>query len=225
MKFYTLEWIKELFKEFVKSENSFFIEEKGVGFEPRFFFWALLHIYKKQSLPEIFKALKVDLEELETLFNRQEFDFMFLVDLLRKEFSFWFRDILLHKDFQSPDLLRIAWEFLMLEEQLRKQIQIPLLDRLKKLILDAEEIIEKGSSSETTFNERQFLRLLRFFNAVETLESSLSARLVERAKEVENKLNLGFKSDISPLSEEEKKVFYQNLMQGLKQIGGSLDGR
>jgi hypothetical protein len=165
------------------------------------------------------------LEELETLFNRQEFDFMFLVDLLRKEFSFWFRDILLHKDFQSPDLLRIAWEFLMLEEQLRKQIQIPLLDRLKKLILDAEEIIEKGSSSETTFNERQFLRLLRFFNAVETLESSLSARLVERAKEVENKLNLGFKSDISPLSEEEKKVFYQNLMQGLKQIGGSLDGR
>lgn len=225
MKFYTLEWIKELFKEFVKSENSFFIEEKGVGFEPRFFFWALLHIYKKQSLPEIFKALKVDLEELETLFNRQEFDFMFLVDLLRKEFSFWFRDILLHKDFQSPDLLRIAWEFLMLEEQLRKQIQIPLLDRLKKLILDAEEIIEKGSSSETTFNERQFLRLLRFFNAVETLESSLSARLVERAKEVESKLNLGFKSDISPLSEEEKKVFYQNLMQGLKQIGGSLDGR
>jgi hypothetical protein len=37
MKFYTLEWIKELFKEFVKSENSFFIEEKGVGFEPRLF--------------------------------------------------------------------------------------------------------------------------------------------------------------------------------------------
>ncbi|WP_022855707.1 hypothetical protein [Thermodesulfobacterium thermophilum] len=224
MKFYTLEWIKELFKEFLNSENSFFIEEKGVGFEPKFFFWALLHIYKKQNLPEIFKALKVDLEELEALFNRQEFDFMFLVDLLRKEFSFWFREVLLHKDFQSPDLLRVAWEFLMLEEQLRKQIQIPLLDRLKKLILDAEEIIEKGSFSETTFNERQFLRLLRFFNAVETLESSLSARLVERAKEVENKLNLGFKSDIPPLSEEEKKVFYQNLMQGLKQIGGSLDG-
>ncbi|WP_028840886.1 hypothetical protein [Thermodesulfobacterium hveragerdense] len=225
MKFYTLEWIRELFKEFLNSENSFFIEEKGVGFEPKFFFWALLHIYKKQNLPEIFKALKVDLEELESLFNRQEFDFMFLVDLLRKEFSFWFRDVLLHKDFQSSDLLRVAWEFLMLEEQLRKQIQIPLLDRLKKLILDAEEIIEKSSFSETTFNERQFLRLLRFFNAVETLESSLSARLVERAKEVENKLNLGFKSDIPLLSEEEKKVFYQNLMQGLKQIGGCLDGR
>ena len=67
---------------------------------------------------------------------------MYLVDLLRKEFAAWFRDIILHKDFKSRSLVSISCEFLMLEEQLRKQIQIPLLDKLKKLIMDLEEIEE-----------------------------------------------------------------------------------
>ncbi|QER41682.1 hypothetical protein F1847_02565 [Thermodesulfobacterium sp. TA1] len=223
MGFYTLEWIKGVFQKFVESEGSFFLEEKEVGFGPQHFFLALVHIYRKQDLPEIFKNLGVSLEELENLFNHQEFDFMYLVDLLRKEFSFWFREVLLHRDFKEENLLRIAWEFLLLEEQLRKQVQIPLLDRLKKLVLEAEEILEKGSSLEG-FNQKQFLRLLKFFDAVETLERSLTERLVNRAKEVEQKLNLGFQGLTFSLSDEEKKAYHQKLIQGLIEIGGKSNG-
>jgi len=75
----------------------------------------------------------------------------------------------------------------MLEEQLRKQIQIPLLDKLKKLIMDLEEIEETKKGLEN-FNEKQFTRLFNFFNTVETLEKSRSYELVERAKNIAQKV-------------------------------------
>lgn len=189
MRFYTVEWIKEIWHTYLKKgeDEIYFVEEKGVGFDPKPFFLALIHIYSRKEIPSFLKILQVEEVELIEIKSRQGFDFMYLVDLLRKEFAAWFRELILHKDFKSQSLISISCEFLMLEEQLRKQIQIPLLDRLKKLTIDLEEIEETKKGLES-FNEKQFLRLFSFFNTVENLERSLSYELVERAKTIAKKV-------------------------------------
>lgn len=189
MRFYTVEWIKEIWYAYLQKgeDEIYFIEKKGVGFDPKPFFLALIHIYSRKEIPSFLKILEVEEVELIELKSRQGFDFMYLVDLLRKEFAVWFRDLILHKDFKAQSLVLISCEFLMLEEQLRKQIQIPLLDKLKKLTMNLEEIEETKKGLES-FNERQFIRLFGFFNTVENLERSLSYELVERAKTIAKKV-------------------------------------
>lgn len=185
MRFYTVEWIKEIWRTYLKRGEGeiYFIEEKGIGFAPKPFFLALLHIYSRKEIPSFLRILQVEETELLEIKSRQGFDFMYLVDLLRKEFAAWFRELILYKDFKSLSLFFLSCEFLMLEEQLRKQIQIPLLDKLKKLTIDLEEIEETKKGLEN-FNEKQFVRLFGFFKTVENLERSLSYELVERAKNV-----------------------------------------
>jgi len=102
MTLYTVEWIKEIWQTYLNKteEEIYFIEEKGIGFDPKPFFLALIHIYHKKEIPSFLRILQVEEDELTQIKNRQEFDFMYLVDLLRKEFATWFRDIILHKDFK-----------------------------------------------------------------------------------------------------------------------------
>ncbi|WP_038055476.1 hypothetical protein [Thermodesulfobacterium hydrogeniphilum] len=183
MNFYTVEWIKEIFKSYQEKED-FFIEDKEISFEPKYFLLALLHIYNKKDF--LFLCDFLNLNDLEKIKKDQEFDFMYLVDLLRKEFSYWFKENLLFKDFSEKNYFILAHEFLILEEQVKKQIQIPLLDQLKKFIMDLDEIIEKNNSLDN-FEESKFLRLFKFFNIVEKLEPSLSSRLINRAKETAKK--------------------------------------
>lgn len=184
MRFYTLEWINEVFKRYQQEESSFFIEDKEVNFQPKHFLWALLHIYSKKEIPFLGEGLNT--EDLEFILQHQEFDFMYLVDLLRKEFAYWFRENILHRDFSEESYFILAQEFLLLEEQLRKQIQIPLLDQMKKLILDLEEIVEEEKPLEK-FDKKKFSRLLKFFNTVERLEKTKCSRLIDRAKDITEK--------------------------------------
>ncbi|AEH22720.1 hypothetical protein TOPB45_0618 [Thermodesulfobacterium geofontis OPF15] len=186
MKFYTLEWINEVFKRYKDEEGAFFIEDKEVGFKPQHFLWALLHIYSKKEIPFIGDTLNI--KDLEFLLQHQEFDFMYLVDLLRKEFALWFRENILNRDFSEESYFILAQEFLLLEEQLRKQIQIPLLDKMKKLILDLEEIVEeKKPIEEFEKKKNKFFRLIKFFSIVEKIETTKCSELVERAKNIVEK--------------------------------------
>lgn len=203
MKFYTVEWIDKIFKNYQNEEKAFFIEDKEVCFQPKYFLWALLHIYSKKELP--FLGNDLNLEDLEFILQHQEFDFMYLVDLLRKDFAFWFRENILYRDFTESAYFTLAHEFLLLEEQLRKQIQIPLLDKMKKLILDLEEIVEEGKPLDK-FDKKKFFRLLKFFNTVEKIKKTKCSKLVERAKNaVEKAYKDSEKFDFEiPLNSEEE---------------------
>lgn len=186
MKFYSVEWIKEILKEY-KEETSFFIEDKEVVFSPDHFKYALLHLFRKNllSLEELSKITNLPSEEINS--KRSDFAFMYLVDLLRKEFAFWLKDFILGRELSLEEYKFLAQEFHFLEEQLRKQIQIPLLDRLKKLILDIEEAIEEQKKVEEK-TKRNFKKLTLFFSAVEAIQRSKSERLVNRAKNLYTKL-------------------------------------
>lgn len=205
MKFYSLEWINEIFKRYQEEKDSFFIEDKEVGFQPKYFLWALLHIYSKRDLP--FLGENLDIRDLEFVLQHQGFDFMYLVDLLRKEFAYWFREGIICRDFSEESYFILAQEFLLLEEQLRKQIQIPLLDQMKKLILDLEEIVEENKPLEK-FDKEKFFRLLKFFNTVERLEKTKCSELVERAKNITEKAYKSleeFEFPLPPISQLEFK--------------------
>jgi len=54
-----------------------------------------MNFYTVEWIKEIFKSY-------------QEFDFMYLVDLLRKEFSYWFKENLLFKDFSEKNYFILA---------------------------------------------------------------------------------------------------------------------
>lgn len=219
MKFYTVEWINENFKRY-REKDSLFIEDKEIGFEPKYFLWALLHIYSKK---ELYFLGKEKLKDLEFVLEHQEFDFMYLVDLLRKEFSYWFRENILCRDFPNESYFILAQEFLILEEQLRKQIQIPLLDQMKKLILDLEEILEENKPLDN-FEEKKFIRLLKFFDLVEKIEKSKCSELVERAKSTfEKAYNHSFYFDL-PIPEISKDDFKAVLKKELsKQVFNFLE--
>lgn len=185
MKYYTIEWIFSILKEY-QTKKVFYIENKKVSFQPKFFLLALLHLYQKRHLPleELSKFLSVSKEEI--LYHRSLFDFMYLVDLLRKEFAFWFKEMVISKDFSEETYETLAREFLLLEEQLRKQIQIPLLNNIKNLNYELENKIESGKVLSKD-NENVFFRILKFFDWVEKFQESLCSRLVNKAKELVEK--------------------------------------
>jgi len=218
VRFYTVEWIKGVLDSYKKGDEAFYIEDKGVNFEPKYFLLAVLHIYHKNMFP-FFEDI-INLEDLVYIKKHQEFDFMYLVDLLRKEFAYWFKENLLFRDFSEENYLILAQEFLLLEEQVRKQIQIPLLDQIKKLTIDLEEIVEENKDLNN-FDEKKFLRLFKFFSIVEKLEKSLCSKLIERAKEVakkaykenyEKKFNFSQSNSFS-LKEDLKKVLKEKLKE------------
>jgi hypothetical protein len=203
--FYTLEWIKKLARDYSEREEKFFVEDKEVGFSSVHFLYALLHIYHRGLLPEFLSEKRY--QELIKIRTELEFDFMYLVDILRKEFSYWFKESLLYRDFSPQAYDKLACEFFLLEEQVKKQIQIPLLDQIKKFCINIEEKLEKKEKVELDKEERT-LRLLKFFTRVEKLSASLCSRLVDRAKDLVKKASedkITFENEIPQISIEEVK--------------------
>ncbi|RKX60377.1 MAG: hypothetical protein DRP29_02770 [Thermodesulfobacteriota bacterium] len=186
IKFYTLEWIFDVLNEYQKGSGPYLLEDKEVNFSPKIFLLALLHLYQKKRFTPKELAEMLAIEEKDVEDKRSEFDFMYLVDILRREFSFWFRELIISRDFSDEVYEKLAKEFLFLEEQLRKQIQIPLLDQMKKIVRDLESKLESGKNLDV-YDENRFFRLLKFFNKVENLKASLCSRLVNRAKDVAEK--------------------------------------
>ncbi len=214
MKFYTLKWINEILTKY-QLEEGLFIEKKEVAFELKYFIWALLHIYQKKDLPFLGESLNI--EDLKSILVHKEFDFMYLVDLLRTEFAYWFRENLLYRDYPDETYFILASEFLLLEEQLKKQIQIPLLDQMKKLILDLEEIVEEKKSLEN-FDKKRFFRLIKFFNVVEKLEKTKCSELVDRAKNITQKAYHSLEELEFPLPSLSKNEIKNTLKEELNKI-------
>lgn len=220
MKFYTLQWIKEIFTKY-QLEEGMFIEEKEIAFEPKYFIWALLHIYQKKDIPFLGESLNI--KDLEFILVHQGFDFMYLVDLLRKEFAYWFKENLLYRDYSNETYFILASEFLLLEEQLKKQIQIPLLDQMKKLILDLEERVEEKKSLEN-FDKKRFFRLVKFFSVVEKLEKTKCSELVDRAKNITERAYHSLEELEFPLpsiSKNEVKITLKDELNKLFHLPGS----
>ncbi|MCS7278714.1 MAG: hypothetical protein NZ530_01470 [Thermodesulfobacteriaceae bacterium] len=214
MKYYTLEWIFSVFKVY-QTKKIFYIEKKQVSFKPKFFLLALLHLYQKKhlSLEDLSEFLSIKKEDI--LYQRSLFDFMHLVDLLRKEFASWFRDLLISRDFSEETYETLAREFLLLEEQLRKQIQIPLLNHIKNLNYELEDQIESGKVLSKD-HEKVFFRILKFFDWVENFQESLCSRLVNRAKELVEKAYPERVEFFNKTYLTKEETFKQNLKEELK---------
>lgn len=222
MKYYTLEWIFSVFKVYQTKKN-FYIEKKQVSFKPKLFLLALLHLYQRKhfSLEDLSEFLSIKKEDI--LSQRSSFDFMHLVDLLRKEFASWFRDLLISRDFSEEIYETLAREFLLLEEQLRKQIQIPLLNQIKNLSYELEDQIKNGKLLSED-HEKVFFRILKFFDRVENFQESLCSRLVNRAKELVEKAYPEKVEIFSKTYLTREETFKQSLKEELKKrISTSLE--
>jgi len=185
---YTLSWLENILKAYERdyeAEEVIIVGDKQINFKPLIFAIALLHIFQR---PLLYKLEPIE-ELLDSL--RERFDFMHLVDLLRKEFSFWFREMVLHRDFSHAKYDQLSHEFHLLEEIVQKQVQIPLLDELKKLCMTFEEAVEeKKEVSEA--DRKRFVRLVNFFVRTEAIKPSKSSELIERAEKAGTNLDPSF---------------------------------
>jgi hypothetical protein len=185
---YTLTWLERILKDYERdyeAEEVIIVGDKQINFKPLIFAIALLHIFQR---PLLYKLEPIE-ELLDSL--RERFDFMHLVDLLRKEFSLWFREMVLHRDFSNAKYDQLSHEFHLLEEIVQKQVQIPLLDELKKLCMTFEEAVEeKKEVSEA--DRKRFVRLVNFFVRTEAIKPSKSSELIERAEKAGTNLDPSF---------------------------------
>ncbi|NPA38909.1 MAG: hypothetical protein GXO57_00440 [Thermodesulfobacteria bacterium] len=182
MKLYTVKWIEVLLEQYQKGGEKFFIDGKEVRFKKEEFLYALIHIYKRTLLERWGKD--IDYHKIEELKTRLGFDFMYLVDLMRKELATWFKELVIYRNFSEEEYLNLAKEFLILEEQVKKQIQIPLLDEVKKIA----NKLEQENFSELSLREKnKFFRILSLFVIIEAFEKTLSSKLVDRAAELSKK--------------------------------------
>ena len=210
MELYTLSWLEKILKDYERdyeADEIIILGDKRVNFKPLIFGIALLHIFQR---PLLYK-----LEPLEELIAslKERFDFMHLVDLLRKEFSYWFREMVLHRDFSNSRYDQLSYEFHLLEEIVQKQIQIPLLDELKRLCITFEEAFEeKKEVSET--EKRRFVRLVNFFVRTEAIRPSKSSELIERAEKAGKNLDPSFAS----LFSQKPENLSENILESLNRF-------
>jgi hypothetical protein len=217
---YTLNWLENILKAYEKdyeAEEVIIVGDKQINFKPLIFAIALLHIFQR---PLLYK-----LEPIEELLGslRERFDFMHLVDLLRKEFSFWFREMVLHRDFSNAKYDQLSHEFHLLEEIVQKQVQIPLLDELKKLCMTFEEAVEeKKEVSEG--DRRRFVRLVNFFVRTEAIKPSKSSELIERAEKAGKTLDPSFSPFFSQKPEDLREKMLESLSRFVNErVGKNLE--
>lgn len=175
--FLAAKWVIEALDRYHNRPPRATIMGKRIIFPNYHYLAALLHIYTGTfNLRQIADLSSLPYEELS--FYREQLDFMTLVDYLKTKFSEWFRESLLMRDFSLPEYVDIAWEYTKLDEMVRSQIKIPLLERLKHLMRAGEEKIAAGRTLDT-YDQNVFRRLMSFFILAETLSPTLSSRLVK----------------------------------------------
>lgn len=218
MELYTLTWLERILKDYERdyeAEEVIVVGDKQINFKPLIFAIALLHIFQR---PLLYKLEPIE-ELLDSL--RERFDFMHLVDLLRKEFSFWFREMVLHRDFSNAKYDQLSHEFHLLEEIVQKQVQIPLLDELKKLCMTFEEAVEeKKEVSEG--DRKRFVRLVNFFVRTEAIKPSKSSELIERAEKAGTNLDPSFASLFSQKPEDLREKMLESFTRFVNERVGSL---
>ena len=218
MELYTLTWLERILKDYERdyeAEEVIIVGDKQINFKPLIFAIALLHIFQR---PLLYKLEPIE-ELLDSL--RERFDFMHLVDLLRKEFSFWFREMVLHRDFSNAKYDQLSHEFHLLEEIVQKQVQIPLLDELKKLCMTFEEAVEeKKEVSEG--DRKRFVRLVNFFVRTEAIKPSKSSELIERAEKAGTNLDPSFAPLFSQKPEDLREKMLESFTRFVNEKVGSL---
>ncbi|MFN3921181.1 MAG: hypothetical protein ACK4K4_02125 [Caldimicrobium sp.] len=164
------------------------LKDKSIQFTPKLFFATLLQIYILPFWEKVALNFFPNLSEEERSLIEKGFSYLLAQDLLSVEFSQWYREHLLGRDYSLKVYMELALEFLKLKEQIRKQIQIPLLDELKKLCMELEGNLEEGKEiSEGVV--RKLRRIYKFFKIVERLFPSQITSLVERSEDLLLKLN------------------------------------
>ncbi|MCS7199064.1 MAG: hypothetical protein NZ850_01790 [Caldimicrobium sp.] len=184
-----------------------------ISFEPKQFKLALLHLFKLQILERIQKEIPNRISNPQSISNLHQF--YYFVDLLRRNFADWFSELISRRDFSPEEYYWLALEFLTLDEQLKKQIQIPLLKRIKDLISLAGSSFEENRD----LNQNQwqvFFRLVRFFKSVEAFEESKTRDLLEEAERVLSMVNLEL--ILKPKEVMNLKAFEEKFLMELKQL-------
>lgn len=217
MKIRSLEWMRRVLQIY-NSKRGFYLkdsleDETIVSFEPKHFKLALLHLFKLQVLERIQRELPNGISNLQSISNLHQF--YYFVDLLRRNFADWFSELISRRDFSPKEYYWLALEFLTLDEQLKKQIQIPLLKKIKDLI----SLVGSSLEENRNLNQNQwqvFFRLVRFFKSVEAFEESKTRDLLEEAERVLTLVN-------SELILETKEVinlraFEEKFLMELKQL-------
>jgi len=178
--FLTIKWLKKVYELYLRNQR-FFLLDKEIVFSPRLFLGTLLRMYDLPLWGKIVRDYFKDLTEEEKALCEKGFDSLYAQDLFSLEFSKWYQEMLLGRPYEPAQYQTLAYDFLCLKEQLRKQIQIPLLDKVKKLCMDLEELFEKGERPEEA-PVKQLKRLYSFFKWVECFNPSLSEDLVRRGE-------------------------------------------
>ncbi|HFC97661.1 MAG TPA: hypothetical protein ENJ40_04265 [Thermosulfurimonas dismutans] len=213
MAYLTVTWVEGALERYLRRRPEDTIMGKKIAFSPRHYLAALLHIYTGCfSLGRIARLAGLSEEELR--FQRAQIDFMSLVDYLRTRFAEWFREHLLLRDYHPAEYGRIALEYCHLEEQVRSQVRIPLLDQLKHLCYDLEDRLSAGKGLPP-YDEHLFRRLLFFFLAAEGLKPTLSSRLVNRARDLAER---AYPGEFSRLELPSPEGFSEKLYQYLEEV-------
>lgn len=200
--FLTLQWIDKVFQLY-QEKGLLILKNKSIQFTPKLFLATLLQIYIIPLWEKVALNFFPEFSEEEEELMEKSFSYLLAQDLLSIEFSQWYRENLLGREYSFYGYLELALEFLKIKEQIKQQIQIPLLDELKKLCMDVEENLEGGNK----ISERQKKRLQRlytFFKIIEKFSPSLTFSLVERAEALVLRLK-GEKLEKEALDWEEAK--------------------
>jgi len=219
--FLTIRWLKKVYGLYLQNQR-FFLLDKEIAFSPRLFLGTLLRVYDWPIWEKIVRDYFKDLTEEEKALCEKGFDSLYAQDLFSLEFSKWYQEMLLGRPYETAQYQTLAYDFLCLKEQLRKQIQIPLLDKIKRLCLDLEELLEKGERPEEDYIKR-LERLYSFFRWVEAFKPSPSEDFVKRGEGVLKKLKkLPLSHSVGELEELRlnlEKIFWkelQNFIEGSK---------
>lgn len=203
--FYTLRWIK-LLLDFFKKKNSIIIDEVILNPSSEEFLFSILYIFRVSEIERLIQVFFNGRNILSKLESPHEF--YKIVDHIRKEFADYFREIIVSKDFSDDAYVDLAKEYLLLDEQVTKQIRIPLLDQLKKLTREGKYTREEGKVFE---DDKKILRIWKFFTAVELFQKDKKEEILDEAKEYlkdKAKFIIGHKSDNI---ESFKKVYFENI--------------
>lgn len=175
--FLAAKWVVEALDRYHHRPPRATIMGKRIIFPNYHYLAALLHIYTGTfNLQQIADLSDLPIEELK--FQRQQLDFMTLVDYLKTKFSEWYRETLMLRDYTLSEYAEIAWEYTKLDEMVQSQIKIPLLDRLKHLMHAGQSCLKRGVELDT-YDRNIFRRLIQFFMLAESLKPTLSSRLVK----------------------------------------------
>jgi Txe/YoeB family toxin of Txe-Axe toxin-antitoxin module len=110
-----------------------------------------------------------------------------------------------------------------LEEIVQKQVQIPLLDELKKLCMTFEEAVEeKKEVSEA--DRKRFVRLVNFFVRTEAIKPSKSSELIERAEKAGKALDPSFAPLFSQKPEDLREKMLESFSRFVNERVNSLMG-